>query len=198
MPPTRWTRLAEQLAEQDVNVLIVDSGTNLVSKVIDTEEVGGLMDGLSEVVDAGITVVLIHHTPKVGRDAAGCYAWESWPRWIVRVEKTGGARGDQVRLTYDGNENPDVPDHLSVWLPKHARPGSRFRLVERGAEHTRSQERQRSDLGLVSKIQARSDWRSQQEIADALGVSQATVSRVLKAYQYKLVGGAAVPRLEAA
>lgn len=190
-PVEWWQQLAETL--QDARLVIVDSGTNLVHDIIEPKLVNPLFDGLGELVQASIPVLLIHHTQKSGHSAAGIYTWQSWPRWLVTMT---GTRGSPYRtLSCDGNAVTDLPPVIVIRMPRPDHPGSRFRLSTDRSDgpEERSPERADRDQELLRRMLEGGPWASQAEIGETLGISQAKVSRVLKAKKFTLAGHQVVP-----
>jgi hypothetical protein len=183
-PVEWWQQLADTL--RGARLVIVDSGTNLVHDIIKPELVNPLFDGLGELTQANIPVLLIHHAPKSGNSAAGVYIWESWPRWLITMS---GTKGSPYRtLSCDGNAVTELPPVLVIKMPRPDHPGSRFRMTDGrndGPEDRSPERASRDDERLRLMIEGQ-PWGSQEDIAKSLGVSQKTVSRTLGAKGFAL------------
>lgn len=192
----QWREFGEKLREDGYGLVVVDNGTGLVHDIVKPEYVNPLFDGLKELTDAGLAVLLVHHEPKGGQSAAGNYIWESEPRWRLNLAKVG----DEYRtLSCEGNALTDLPPVIPLRMPRKTHPGSRFTLADgrNRVSEVRSEERiDRHDEYLLRML-GRSDWKSQSEIAESVGISQKTVSRVLTGKGYRLEDGQVV-KLETA
>jgi hypothetical protein len=190
-----WMQLAGEI--EDFRMVVVDSGTNLVHDIVKAEFVNPLLDGLTELVEAKIPVLLVHHMPKTGNSGAGGYFWEAWPRWSMYMNKAGDG---YKSLAFEGNAVTELPATVVVRMPRKTHPGSRFALADsRGADpEIRSLARIDRDDALMRRIIEGQPWGSQTAIGRALDVSQPKVSRVLKDKGFDLSGGRIVPRSDPA
>jgi hypothetical protein len=193
-----WTNWGAWLQAQGISVLVVDNGTGMSNGVVDTEATGNLFKKLRAMTGPmGLTVILVHHE-KNGGGTAGNYSWESETRWrLTLTAPSGNPWNDDYReLSFKGNLNPpeDMPGVIPLRMPRRSHPGSRFTLTggRNATAPERSPQRPDEQRVLVEKILAlgRQDWKSQREIAEAIGSNQTAVSRAFNATGYTLRAGA--------
>jgi hypothetical protein len=190
----QWARFGERLRAEGYGLVVIDNGTGLVHDIVKPESVNPLFDGLKELTapDIGLTVLLVHHEPKMGTGAAGNYSWESEPRWRLSLSKVNG---DYRSLVAEGNALSDMPPVIGLRMPRRTHPGSRFTLADDRniAPEDRSASMDKDDERILKILShGRADWRNQEEIAKAIGCSQATIARTFDRKGYALRDGQVV------
>ena len=109
-----------------------------------------------------------------------------------------GDSSDYRELSFQGGNTmlpEDMPEVIPLRMPRRTHPGSRFTLTDarnavpedRSATADKNQER-------IDELVAmnRSDWSSQEELGQAVGLSQPQMGRVMRKAGYVLVGGSLV------
>ncbi|MGY1609370.1 AAA family ATPase [Geodermatophilus sp. SYSU D00700] len=103
-----WTRLAGECAAEDVGLVVLDNLLSWAKQADITEnaQVGTALANLDKVLDHGLPLVVVHHTPKNSGDRpSGNTSIEAYFRHLVLV-KDGW-------LTTSGNEVPRIRRRLS-------------------------------------------------------------------------------------
>ena len=192
-----WAHWGENLrTHRDTRILVVDNGTGMSAGVVDTEATSRLFKALRVVTGPmGLTVILIHHEKNTG-GTAGNYQWQSESRH--RLSLAMGDSSDYRELSFQGGNTmlpEDMPEVIPLRMPRKSHPGSRFTLTDarntvpedRSATAHKNQER-------IDELVAmnRSDWSSQEELGQAVGLSQPQMGRVMRKAGYVLVGGSLV------
>lgn len=199
-----WVRWGAWLqGVQGVSILVVDNGTGMTDGVVDTEESARLFKRLRAMTGPmGLTVILIHHEKNSG-GTAGNYSWESETRWRLRLScPSGDPRHDPYReLIVDGgnvSEAGDIRERIPLRMPRKSHPGSRFTLTDlrNATPEKRSKERE-EDHGDKFKalVAMERTWKTQEEMADAIGISPSGLRRILgeKGYSRDRKTGLLVP-----
>jgi hypothetical protein len=107
--PEFWHGVKHNLMDNGIGVFVLDNVIGAMppgGEVNHLADARALTDGLGLLIDAGMSVVAVHHTAKAsgqggpGRTAMGSQHFTAWARSIIRVDQ---ARGEQRRLSVSGN-----------------------------------------------------------------------------------------------
>jgi RecA-family ATPase len=204
----RWIADAADLAREGIDFLIIDNLTRLMPRGQSLREdgpVGPVLDNVSIMERYGIAVLLLHHAGKPGEDGApkssplGSTTIEAWARHFLRVDAAKAKGSGEVRRTLIAFGNQLNVAEMAY--PFEITDGGVILGEDRpgrnGTEERTEQRKGRHDALLLTMLE-RSDWRSQQHIADTLTdagtekISQKTVSRVLAENHMRLRDGSVI------
>jgi AAA domain len=185
-------QLNAYLRASGFGLAVFDNGTGLVADIVKNEYTAPLFDGIKEIAGpGGLSVILVHHEPRGGASAAGNYSWEGESRWRMSISRIPGESlsSPERLVSLEGNAVSELADVVRVKMPRIGHPGSRFTLSE--ARNTVPEDRSKGQpvkADLWAKILSYGDreWASNADIADVVGTSEATVSRLLTGNGYKI------------
>jgi hypothetical protein len=188
-----WTQHGAELARLGADYVILDNLTRLMPRgksVRDDDAVGTVLADIDILVNRfGIGVMLIHHAGKPGEDGnpkttpLGATAIEAWGRHFLRVEALKDKAGEIHRTIVAYGNDLEVAE---------------FRVPFVIGNSGVSIDECRDFDTVANRIQEIIDgqpWKSQTQIAEALGTSQPVISRTLKKAGYTLKAGRLVAAL---
>lgn len=171
--PKTWDEMHSLTDRGKYQLVVVDNLTQFTpgGDLMDTAAIQAIYHELRWFDTHQIAVIVLAHASvkEASSTALGITTIHAGPRWQCQIKGAGSVR----RLSFKGNPREGGSWSLAVTLD-----GGRVVVADAADELADRRERRRGS-DVIGKLEARHDWKSQTQAADALGIDKSTVNRAL-------------------